>query len=330
MYYQTIFLAVTIGLLGVVGCVQDSVEKNTHRTENAPALSWQEDDHSLSLLNEGDVVWRLNYDKSEDKPYFYPLRTLDGTNLALQRPDDHPWHRGLWFSWKKINALNYWEEDPETGLSAGRTKIEKVEMQLNEDFSAEISFELAYRPDDGDPIMLEHRVLTISKPDEHGNYRIDWIHQFSAQEGDLLLDREVPLKHGGVSWGGYAGLSYRANDTDLTSIRYLDSNNWKRSESLTGYGEDANWMDLSGMVTNTSEEGAGLAIFDHPSNPRHPSPWYVWFEKGEHAFFMPAFLFNEAYNLKGGETFSLRYRVLVHQGLGSFEALNHEYESYIQ
>lgn len=291
-------------------------------------LSWGETKHSLSLLNGGEIIWQLNYDKSEDKPYFYPLRTPDGVDLALERPDDHPWHRGLWFSWKSINGLNYWEEDPDTGLSPGRTIIKKVQTDLNEDYSASITFDIAYGPDERDPIMHEERVLNISAPNEHGNYTIDWSLRFKALQNDLVLDREVPAKHGGVIWGGYAGLGYRADDTELTSIRYLDSNRWSNTDNLTGYGKDANWMDLSGIAPDENEKSAGLTIFDHPENPRHPSPWYIWYEEGKHAFYMPAFLYNKPYRLGAKDSFSLKYRVLVHSGKGQFKELNLVYRDY--
>ncbi len=40
------------------------------------------------------------------KPYFYPVNTTTGHNLVWLRPEDHPWHYGLWFSWKYGNRRN--------------------------------------------------------------------------------------------------------------------------------------------------------------------------------------------------------------------------------
>lgn len=323
-------IAVIVAFILCSGCYtkSESPEENGGQDMRG-GLEWKESDKSLMLAMDDEVVWQLNYDKEEDKPYFYPLRTLDGIGLALQRPADHPWHRGLWFSWKTVNEINYWEEDIETGLSPGRTLIKRVETDLNEDYSATIEFDIEYTPDGEQALMVEHRGITISSPDKRGNYRIDWELQFSAQE-DVVLDREVPLKHGGVEWGGYAGLGFRANDTALDSIEFTDSHGWSREKSLTGYRDAANWMGLSGKDKNDRSKEAGLAIFDHPSNPRHPTTWYVWYEEGEHAFFMPAFLYDEPYELSAGESFTLRYRVLVHEGLGTSDTLSAEYQSYIQ
>jgi hypothetical protein len=51
----------------------------------------------------------------------------DGPVLTWLRPPDHPWHHGLWFSWKTVNGLNYWEEY-ENGESEGKRSWEIVEL----------------------------------------------------------------------------------------------------------------------------------------------------------------------------------------------------------
>ncbi|NBB77035.1 MAG: hypothetical protein GVY02_06610, partial [Bacteroidetes bacterium] len=137
---------------------------------------------------------------------------------------------------------------------------------------------------------------------------------------------------------GFAGISFRASLDELESYRYLDSKGWVQNESLTGYGEHAKWMDLSGQVIEgeSTVEAAGLTIFDHHDNPRYPSPWYVWYNnhgKGEtykHAFITPAFLWNRAYELPAGGVFSLQYRTLIHEGTGSLKQFNSEYEAFIE
>lgn len=341
MTRNLIVAVLALTCIGAYSLVQNkkNSEKLSDKDNFELNLSWKETDNSLSLLNSGEIVWRLNYDRSEDKPYFYPLRTPGGIDLALKRPEDHPWHRGLWFSWKYINGVNYWEEDPEAGVAPGRSLVHKVDVQKNSDYSATVEMVVHYTPDaNQDPLLVEHRTLSISAPTQNGNYHIDWYHAFSAQDRPVTLDRTPPQKHGGPSWGGYAGISFRASLEELASFRYLDSKGWVRNESLTGYGKHAKWMDLSGQVISQSSQvqAAGLAIFDHPDNPRHPSPWYIWYDnEGEgdaykHAFFTPAFLWNNPYELPAGGVFSLQYRTLIHEGTGSLKQFNSEYEAFIE
>src|SRR5690606_37702617 len=172
---------------------------------------WSKDARRVALLRNDTVLWQLNIDTTEDKPYFHPLRTPSGQDLTLERPADHPWHRGLWFSWKTINGINYWEEDVKAGVSEGRSLIRKVESQLNDDFSAKITINITYQDQTG-PTIHEQRTLHISSPLEPPGYTITWDHSFTAAK-TIQLYLEKPAKHGGVQWGGYAGLSFRGAAT---------------------------------------------------------------------------------------------------------------------
>lgn len=276
-----------------------------------PAYQWEQTHKSLALRNgDGRIIWKLNFDKEQDKPYFHPLRTPKGHQLTLERPKDHPWHRGLWFSWKDINGVNYWEEDPKKGVAVGRSIIQSVNIEKFSDFSAKIILDISYQ-ENGLPVIEELRTLQISSPIKKDVYTIQWDQTFETLK-DVRLYLERPAKHGGVRWGGYAGLSFRGSDS-LSDHEFTSSSGWVNTEDITGYGEKERWMDLTAKVLG-SEEYAGLTIYDYPSNPRFPAPFYVWFAKGKHTFFTPSILFDGPMNFKRGDTFSLKYLVLVHDG----------------
>ena len=59
-------------------------------------------------MNNSDIIWQYNFNNRFGKPYFHPVRVKNST-LTCVSPPDHPWHLGLWFSWKYINGVNYWE-----------------------------------------------------------------------------------------------------------------------------------------------------------------------------------------------------------------------------
>lgn len=289
------------------------------KKDNQPTWQWEQTDKSLTLLNgENRVLWKLNFDSEQDKPYFHPLRTPKGYNLTLERPKDHPWHRGLWFSWKDINGVNYWEEDPEIGVAEGRSIIKAVSIEKLKNFSAKIILNISYE-EKGVPQITEKRVIEISSPQDREEYTIQFHQSFEILE-DLRLYLEKPAKHGGVEWGGYAGLSFRASDS-LVNHQFTTSSGWVNSDNITGYGEKERWMDMTAKVMG-SQEYVGLTIFDSPDNPRFPSPYYVWFAKGEHAFFTPSLLFDGPMDLKKGESLLLNYLVLVHDGKKSNEQLS--------
>jgi len=284
-------------------------------------FSWKEADNSVALTNGAMIVWRLNHDPKEDKPYIHPLATTDGSVLTWHRPADHIWHRALWFSWKTINGLNYWEEDRKTYLSRGRTDIKNVKVTLNKDFSAKAEIVLSYHPPSKPEVLSEKRIIEFGAPTKDGLYRIDWSATFTAVGADAVLDR-TPIKgeKGGKGWGGYAGLSIRmARETRGWSI--IDS---KGRKDMKIHGQpEAVWVDASGKTT--SGKNAGVAIFDHPSNTRHPSPWYI--AKGM-PYFSPALLYNKPLTLKKDQTLTLKYRIIVHPGLADAKMLDEEFKAF--
>jgi len=268
-----------------------------------PGLSWKKAEHSIALLKDGKAVWQHNHDPDEGKPYIHPLATSDGEVLTWLRPKDHPWHRGLWFSWKFINGLNYWEEDRKTGLSEGRTKIKKAKIKTGEDYSARIELAVSYHPPGKDEVISEKRVLNITAPDDKGTCKIDWTSIFKATGGDATLGRTpIPGEKHGKSYGGYAGLSIRmAGET--RGWKYTDSEG-RQGKDI--HGKKAMWMKAAGNTPSGKE--AGVTIEDQKSNLRHPTPWYL---AAEMPYFGPALLFNKPYTLKKGESLTLKYRVTV-------------------
>jgi hypothetical protein len=291
-----------------------------------PGYDWRQTDTSLALLNKGRIVWQFNYDKKQGKPYFHPVCLTDGTELTWHRPPDHPWHYGLWFSWKYINGLNYWEEDPKTGLSQGLTEIKNVEVTAHDDYSAQIAMQLSYHPPGQPAVLTESCHIRVSKPEEDGRYRIDWTSRFTAGAADVLLDR-TPIvgEKDGQSWGGYAGLSVRIAKN--TSDCYLIDSEGRRD--LQAHGQKARWMNFGGLTAVSKD--FSIAIFDHPDNLRHPSPGFVIMDpKVPFGYFSPALLFNKPYTLPAGKSFSLKYRVLIYPGRAEKDLLDAEWKSFIE
>lgn len=70
-----------------------------------------------------------------------------------------------------------------------------------------------------------------------------------------------------------------------------------------------------------------MAVIDHPENPGSPTPWYV-IRSDEMSFFTPAVLCYGPMSLRPGESFTLRYRILVHSGHWDATRLRKEYERF--
>lgn len=294
------------------------------RTENQ--LSWNETDTSFALINHSEIIWKFNYNNRFGKPYFHPL-TVNRSVLTCVAPPDHPWHQGLWFSWKYINSVNYWEymsnfSSPETGYkSEGITEIEKKVITTNPDFSADIRMKLNYHPVDGNRVMTEERVMHISSPFSDGSYYIDEDHLFNSLTDSLVLDRTPVIgEPGGQSWGGYAGLSIRYNQ-DLTSPDKLaptDSTNCRKCK----------WFYM-GFNSITGEK-AGISILQHPQYTTSSSSWYVIEDqKIPFYYYSPAVLFDGKIILNKSEELLLKYRVWILPGSIGREGIQAKYDEYL-
>ena len=170
---------------------------------------WQRDAAAIAWRQGTDVVWRFSFDANAGKPFFDPLR-VGGSSLTSFRPQDHPWHYGLWFSWKYVNGVNYWEEDRATGRAEGATRWTPPAIDARPDGSATISLDLSYVHPSGRVDMSEHRELRVSALRADGGYSIDWHSRFVAGKEGALLDRTpMPGEPDGKVNGGYAGLGIR-------------------------------------------------------------------------------------------------------------------------
>ena len=208
-------------------------EKITSEVNN---FRWEQSDTTLSLMNNSDILWQYNFTNRFGNAYFHPV-TIKNSTLTCVSPPDHPWHLGLWFSWKFINGVNYWEylndyKSEKNGYkSAGITELQKIDIVKSPDFSADIRMELQYHPAGGDAVMTEKRDIHISPPFSDGSYFIDHENIFNPLIDEVVLDRTpIEGEPEGQSWGGYAGLSIRFNQ-DFTSpemIAPAESENYKK------------------------------------------------------------------------------------------------------
>ncbi len=274
---------------------------------------------SIALSNEGETIWQFNHRAEEGKPYIHPLATTAGQVFSDLRPQDHPWHRGLWFSWKKINGVNYWEEDRNTGKSEGLTQLLKTQRSVSPDKTVTVKMDLAYAPaKTGTVVMTEERTVILHPPDGSGAYAIDWSAKFHALESDVVLDR-TPLagQPGGKSWGGYAGFSLRMDKSVLGGT-------FANSEGISGAEANrkaARWLSYS------TPEGGSVLMFDHPDNLRHPVKWYF---VENMPFMTPAVIHDAPHTIKADETLNLRYRLIVYPGQLNAGAAEKEWADWIR
>jgi hypothetical protein len=290
----------------------------------AAEFAWTEETGAVGLRHGDRWVWRYAYGPEQAKPCFHPLALPDGPALTWHRPEDHRWHRALWFSWKYINGVNYWEEDPITGAASGRTEVKETSVTTRSDFTARIEQQLIYRPASATPVLTERRVVEVTAPDDSGAWHLDWDLTFEAGV-DVRLDRTpLPDEPGGQVYGGYAGLSVRFA-RGFTDVRALTPEGPVSFKDERFRGRAAGF-EYSGTLDG---QEVGIAILDHPQNLNAPSPWYAIYGPVMQ-FFTPAVICYGPHHLSAGEQLRLRYRVVVHPGRWDAEQLGEAVRGFQQ
>ena len=274
------------------------------------SLQWQRGPGTVALMQGGKPVWQFNYASTLSKTYFHPVALPGGSDLTWLSPGDHPHHFALFFSWKYLNKVNYWEEP--AGVPEGKTRWTNVRIKTRRDYSARITLDVQYRPNDGiADVLTEKRTIGVSRPTPDGAYFMDWDMEFTAGNEDVVLDRTPPdTLPDGNARGGYAGLSVRLarelTNPMVTATAPLGTLAKER------YGFAAAAAEFSGIIDGAE---AGIAFFDHPSNLRHPTRWYGIIDGSVPFWYLNASLLQlESYKLRANQTFRLRYRVFVHPG----------------
>jgi len=272
---------------------------------------------------DGQVIWQFSFATNQGKPFFHPLQVLGGAPLTALKPGDHLWHYGLWFSWKYINGINYWEED-KTGHAQGATKWDAPKLKPHKDGSEQIEMNLRYVSPTQGVVMTEQRQIHVSAPGPDGGVTIDWIAKFKAGENALLLDRtHMPGEDHGAVNGGYAGFSLRVAQS-TNPVQFVAAEG-----PVEKFESDRARPNSKAVACNLIQEGRtnGVAIFSHVSNTGGDSPWYLINSRAM-KWFSPALLAPAPRKVKPHETFTWKFRVITRAGGWTPEQLRRESESY--
>lgn len=201
--------------------------------------------------------------------YFHPLLGPGGIPMTRDWPmreapgeeKDHPHHRSLWYSHGAVNGIDFWSETPK----AGKILHEKFLQVKGGKASGIIRSANKWVAPDGAVTMTDERTFRVyARPN---NERL-----FDFEITLKAADKEVVL--GDTKEGSMA---VRVNES-MRLVQPKKQPGKGRIVQSTGvegdktWGKRAEWCDYSGPVNG---KRVGIAIFDHPSNPKHPTWWHV-------------------------------------------------------
>jgi hypothetical protein len=270
---------------------------------------WVQTDTTLAWRVGTNIVWQFSFDTNKGKPFFHPLTVGGGPPLTNFKPADHPWHYGLWFSWKYINHVNYWEEDRTTGRAEGTTRWDKPLIKLHEGGGAEIELNLAYINPSNRVDLTEQRNLKVAALRNDGSYTLFWMSHFKAGEVGAELDRTpMPNEPKGQVNGGYAGLGLRMAGPPL-EMSVLCS-----TGAVTRFEHDRARPNADSVAFNFTDGAqkpvGGIAICSYPGEAGQSSPWYI-INSSQMRFACAAILAPGIRKLSPGAEMYLHYNITI-------------------
>jgi hypothetical protein len=283
-------------------------------------LAWEIAGAGKAVVRAGDGRALADYSYAPEKnhPFFSNVRSAtSGAVVTNHAPHDHRWHHGLWWSWKFINDVLYWEDHPDYGgnrIGLGHSQVDEHAVASLKDGRLRVSETLSWRENNtATTVLTEHRtmILSPSAPGMDTAWSIDWDMEWTA-EIDAVFDT-TPYPE--ISWGGYAGLNYRPARS-LASRESLIANGGREDEAAI-HGASASWMAYSGDLDGAENDEpanpavGGLALFEHPENEGFPHWAYAQTAANGFGFLASAPLMSSGLSLSPGQRLRLRYRTII-------------------
>jgi len=223
--------------------------------------------------------------------YIHPLYGLNGEELTLDWPLDHPHHRGIYWAWPEVDY--HGERGDLHALQRVFARPTGVCMTQDGPDNARIDAENLWRWEDQEPIVREIAVIRAWRSVPTGRF-IDLEFHFTALKEEVALARrETKL---------YGGLNIRLAPVKQQSIRF--------SNDPPGTTPRRAWGDVSGIFSGAAV--TSLAVFQMPSNPGYPGDWVQYPEIN---WLQPTFpAAGTRYVLKPGQPLILKFRLWIHPG----------------
>jgi len=279
-----------------------------------PRVIFSQGAHQVEIQVDGKPFTTYRYDTRDPelpRPYFHPLLGPAGASLTQDGEfpgtgKGHIWHTGLVIAHQNFTDGNNWQ----TG-SPKFSRMRHVAFDVMESGPLLGRFieRLEWLNVAGDRTVF-HETRTITIPCRTNRRRF------------LDLDTTITCGSQPAVWNAtpYHLLAIRVPDAMLVGKGGVITN----SEAQTNPpdGTPARWLDYSGPLGAAS---AGVALFDHPQNPRHPTRWLNF--QAQTIGAAPAH--QEPLAWKPGEAHRFRYRVYLHEGNAAQAAVAQEYAAYI-
>jgi hypothetical protein len=267
--------------------------------------------------------------KGVPRPYCYPLIGPGGLAMTRDWPmkvtpgeeQDHPHHRSLWFAHGAVNGRDFWSEEKTYGKIVHEAFLE-VKSGMD---AGVIKARNKWVAADGTVVCTDERTLRVYNPGGASERLMDLEITLFASNGDLTLGdtKEGTMAVRLAETMRLKGKVGKGHIVNSAGVR--DDQTW---------GKRAEWCDYYGPVEGKT---VGLAIFDHPQNPHHPTWWHVrdygLFAAnpfGQHDFEKLPDKTTGNLAVPAGKSVTFRYRFYLHEGDERQAKVAERYKQYVK
>jgi len=277
-------------------------------------VKFEKTDSSIAVTLDGKpfTTYRFKAEASGTalylRPFFYPVLASDGVCVTEDKAiskggDSHPHHRSLWVAHGSVNGVDHWMMKSNTAPKQRTEKIDAAGDTITE--------ELVWEGATPDAVVLKEARTWKFFTFADGHRGIDLTSTYTAPT--------APAVFGDTKEAGLC--SVRLNNQIAAASTITTgagvSEKGSAAEKLA-WGKPAPWCDESGKIDG---KDYGVAILDHPSNPKYPSTWHVRAYGlmtanifGLHDFDRKAAKGAGDFTVEPGKPVTFKYRIVVHTG----------------
>jgi predicted dehydrogenase len=331
-----------------------NVNLATKKSDETAKLTCRETDDSIVISNADKIL--LQYNKAVTKRpadvneefarsgYIHPIITPGGKVVTGDFPLSHPHQHAFFMAWVKTKfegrEIDFWNQ----AKKSGRISHSKVLKVINDDKRCGFSVELLHKdittPEKPVEVLRENWEVTASDCGDNC-FSFDLVsRQTNVADSPLVLEKHV---YGGLGVRGNAqwdkpganramnvwsrenaaststGISVEPPGIDVMGHDFLTSEKKMRTD---GNHTTAKWTAMYGPVDGKT---AGIAVLMHPENFRFPQPVRLHPSK---PYFSVAPVVAGQFEIKPGETYVTRMRVIAFDGDVDAAMLDHQWQMY--
>jgi hypothetical protein len=278
---------------------------------SAGVVQLERNDDGVRIQIDGKEFTTYRIGKGQQKPYFFPVLAADGANIArqLEKPEDHPHHKGIWCSIDEVNDIAFWAE---------KGKIENASIDIVKGEGDPATFRVVnhWLGTDGQPLLRETVTVNV-----HANRLLEYALEFAA------LDKSVRF---GDTKEGMFGMRVANSLRGQAGGKISNAEGLK--EEANCWGKESKWVDYVGTVNGKTY---GVALFDDHRNFRksrfHVRNYglFTLSPFGQKAYTNGA-LPEDPLTLEPGKSVHLHYGLYVHDGDAGTAHVAEVYDSFLR